>query len=115
MEKIGSYRDLKVWQKGMELAEEVYRLGQHMPKTEEYRLTDQLLRAATSVPANIAEGRARGTRRDYASFISVARGSVAEAETFLLLSVRVKLLSEQQVASALALTDELGKMLKVLR
>ena len=115
MEKIGSYRDLKVWQKGLDLAEEAYRLAKLLPKPEEYRLTSQLLRAAASVPANIAEGHARGTRRDYANFISIARGSVAETETFLLLAVRAKLLSEQQAAPALKLTDELGKMLNVLR
>ncbi|HWQ27646.1 MAG TPA: four helix bundle protein [Dehalococcoidia bacterium] len=115
MERIESYRDLKVWQKGMELAEEAYRLAKLLPKTEEYRLASQLLRAAASVPANIAEGHARGTRRDYANFISIARGSLAETETFVLLGARVKLLSEEQVGPALDLTREVGKMLTVLR
>jgi four helix bundle protein len=115
MEKIESYRDLKAWQKGMDLAEETYQLAKLLPRTEEYRLTSQLLRAVASVPANIAEGHARGTRRDYANFISIARGSVAETETFLLLAVRAKLLSEPQAAPALKLTGELGKMLNVLR
>jgi four helix bundle protein len=115
MSKIESHRDLVVWQKGMELAEEAYRLSKMLPKAEEYRLTSQLLRAAASVPANIAEGHARGTRRDYANFISIARGSVAETETFLLLAVRTELLTEQEAAKATQLTDELGKMLNVLR
>jgi len=115
MGKIESHRDLKVWQKGMELAEEAYRLARLLPKVEEYRLTGQLLRAATSVPANIAEGHARGTRRDYMNFVSIARGSLAEAETFLLLAVRTALIKENQAAKALALADELGKMLTVLR
>jgi len=115
MGKIESHRDLKVWQKGMELAEEVYRLAKVLPKTEEYRLTGQLLRAAASVPANIAEGHARGTRKDYANFVNIARGSLAETETFLLLAVRTGLLKENQAATALSVTGELGRMLTVLR
>lgn len=115
MGKIESHRDLKVWQKGMDLAEETYRLARMLPKTEEYRLTGQLLRAAASIPANIAEGHARGTRKDYANFVNIARGSLAETETFLLLAVRTRLLTQEQTATALGLTDELGKMLTVLR
>ena len=56
MSEVQSYRDLVVWQKGMGLAEEAYKLAKLMPRAEEYRLTSQLLRAAASVPANIAEG-----------------------------------------------------------
>ena len=115
MEKIESHRDLKVWQKGMDLAAEAYRLAKLMPRTEEFRLTSQLLRAAASVPANLAEGHARGTRKDYANFVSIARGSLAETETFLLLAVRAELLTEQQTQKALELATELGKMLTVLR
>ena len=115
MDKVASHRDLKVWQKGMDLAEEAYRLAKMLPTTEEYRLTGQLLRAAASVPANIAEGHARGTRKDYANFVNIARGSLAETETFLLLAVRTGLLKENQAATALGLTTELGKMLTVLR
>src|SRR5713226_4613662 len=89
---IQSYLDLLVWQKGMRLAAEAYRLAKVLPKAEEYRLTSQLLRAAASVPANIAEGHARGTRKDYAHFVSIARGSLAETETILLLLVEVDLL-----------------------
>ncbi len=81
MVKIESYRDLIVWQQGMELAADVYRVVKLLPKTEEYRLTSQLLRAAASVPANLAEGHARGTRKDYAHYVSIARGSLAEIET----------------------------------
>src|SRR3954452_4737041 len=58
-----------------------------MPRSEEFRITSQLLRASASVPANVAEGWTRATRKDYARFVSIARGSVAEVETFLLLSV----------------------------
>ena len=98
----------------MRLAAEAYRLSKLLPKAEEYRLTSQLLRAATSVPANIAEGHARGTRKDYARFVSIARGSLAETETILLLLVDVGLLTQEHVQAALALCSEIGKMLNGL-
>ncbi|HZT50075.1 MAG TPA: four helix bundle protein [Hyphomicrobiaceae bacterium] len=111
---VQSYRDLVVWQKAMRLGAEAYRLSRLLPKAEEYRLTSQLLRAAASVPANIAEGHARGTRKDYAHFISIARGSLAETETILLLLVDVELLSNERVQAALALSAEIGRMLNGL-
>ncbi len=109
-----SHRELVVWQKAMQLAVEVYRLAKLMPKTEEYRLTSQMLRAAASVPANVAEGNSRGTRRDYAHFISIARGSLAETETFLLLATSVSLLPGPETEKALQLCDEVGRMLNSL-
>jgi four helix bundle protein len=111
---IQSYRDLLVWQKAMRLAAEAYRLAKLLPRAEEYRLTSQLLRAAASVPANIAEGHSRGTRKDYANFISIARGSLAETETILLLLVDVKLLRDEQVQGTLDLCAETGRMLNAL-
>jgi four helix bundle protein len=111
---IKSYRDLDVWRSGMDFAAECYRLGKLMPKAEEFRITSQLLRAAASVPANVAEGWMRSTRKDYARFVSVARGSLAEAETFLLLSVRAELLPESETASAMAIADRLGRQLNML-
>jgi four helix bundle protein len=111
---IQSFRDLLVWQKAMRLAAEAYRLAKSLPKAEEYRLTSQLLRAAASVPANIAEGHSRGTRKDYANFISIARGSLAETETILLLLVNVELLRDEQVRPVLELGSETGRMLNAL-
>ena len=103
-----------VWQKAMRLAAEAYRLGRLLPKAEEYRLTSQLLRAPASVPANIAEGHARGTRKDYAHFISIARGSLADTETILPLLVDVDLLTNEQVQAALEFSSETGRMLNGL-
>jgi four helix bundle protein len=114
MSLIRSYRDLEVWQSGMDLAAECYRLARLMPKSEEFRITSQLLRAAASVPANIAEGRVRATRKEYARFVSIARGSLAEAETFLLLCVRTGLLPENETSEAMAIADKLGRQLNVL-
>jgi four helix bundle protein len=99
----------------MDLAAGAYRLAKLMPKSEEYRLTSQLLRAAASVPANIAEGRMRGSRKEFAQFISIARGSLAETETLLLLAVHAELLRHEAVTDALALADQLGRQLNVLR
>jgi four helix bundle protein len=115
MKAITSYRDLQVWQRAMELATTVYRLAKMMPKTEEFRLTGQMLRAAASVPANIAEGHMRGTRKDYANFVNIARGSLAELETFLMLAERVRLLTPAQTGPAMQLADEIGRMLTALR
>ncbi len=78
-------------------------------------MTSQMQRAVASVPANIAEGYQRGTRRDYARFISIARGSLAETETFLHLAVRVGHLAKESVEPGLALADELSRMLTTLK
>lgn len=113
-EEVRSYQDLLVWQKAMNLAELAYRLAKIMPKAEEYRLTSQLLRAVTSIPANIAEGHSRGTRKAYAHHISIARGSAAEVETLLILARRTELLADPEAADALAGANEIGRMLNVL-
>ncbi len=110
-----SYRDLTVWQKAMDLSVEVYRVSALFPRDERFRLTSQITRAATSVPANIAEGNARGTRKEYAQFVSIARGSLAETETFLLLALRLGYVTEDSTAPVLALATEVGKMLNTLR
>lgn len=115
MAQIVSYRELRVWQAAMELAEAAYRLTRQMPRHEEYRLSAQPIRATASVPANIAEGFMRGTRKDYANFISIARGSLAETETFLLLIQRLKLVSGTTVEKTLTLAAMVGRMLTKLR
>ena len=72
MTKVESHRGLVVWQKAMDLAVEIYRLTAKFPASENYRLVSQITRAVASVPANIAEGNARGTRKDYANFLAIA-------------------------------------------
>jgi four helix bundle protein len=73
MTKIESHRDLFVWQRGMDLVEAVYAATKNFPVAERFRLINQATRAAVSVPANIAEGHARGTRREYAQFVAIAK------------------------------------------
>lgn len=99
----------------MRLAADVYRLTRRLPKQEEYRLTSQIIRAAASVPANIAEGHGRGTRKDYAHFISIARGSLSELETFVLLVQTLELAEADRCEAVLDLCSEVGRMLTALR
>src|SRR5689334_20011421 len=87
---INSFRDLKVWQLGMEIVEHAYHLTSAFPKDELYGLTSQLRRAAVSVPANIAEGHARAFTKEYQRHLSIAVGSLAEVETYLELCVRLQ-------------------------
>jgi four helix bundle protein len=87
--KIRSHRDLKVWQLGMDVAEQVYSLTKAFPDCERFGLVSQLRRAAVSVPANIAEGNARSSTKEYLRYLSIAVGSLAEVETFLDLPIRL--------------------------
>ena len=115
MAKIKSHRDLIVWQKAMDLAEDVYRVTSEFPREEIYRLTSQLIRAVISVPANIAEGHARGTRRDYANFLAIAKGSLMEAETFLMLAERLGYDKLKRIERTLTLVTEVSKMITAIR
>ena len=99
----------------MELAAECYRLAKLLPKTEEFRITSQLLRAAASVPANLAEGWSRASRKEFSRYVSIARGSLAEVETFPLLSVKTDLLAETQADTAMKIADRLDRQLNALR
>lgn len=110
-----SHRELTVWRKAVDLACEVYQLTRQMPKEETYRMSGQIIRCSSSIAANIAEGNARGTRRDYAHFISIARGSAAELETFLIIIRRLQLAPRDQIDSLLRQADEISRMLNALR
>ena len=108
---INSYRDLVVWQRAMELVEEVYRLVRLLPKEEGYGLSDQLRRAVVSIPSNIAEGYGRMAAKDYSRFLVIARGSKYELETQLEICCRVGYLKEKDVERAFKLCESVGKML----
>jgi four helix bundle protein len=114
-DKIKSYEDLKVWQQSILLVERIYILTEIFPKKEQYRLVDQLCRAAVSVPSNIAEGSMRHTTREYIRFIGIAQGSLAEVETQLIISQRLNYLKEDSFMSTMTLAREIGKMLNALR
>ncbi|HEY0925399.1 four helix bundle protein [Brevundimonas sp.] len=112
---MSGYTTLKVWHRAMDLAAGVYDVARQLPKAEQFGMTSQLQRAVASVPANIAEGYQRGSRKDYARFIAIARGSLAETETFLLLAVRVGHLEQSVVTPSLSLADEVSRMLTQLK
>ncbi len=112
--EIQSYRDLRVWQKGMDLAEACYSITKEFPKEEMYGMTSQIRRAAASIPANISEGYGREYRAEYVQFLRIAQGSLKELETHLILSVRVKLTTSQAVNPILTECESLGKMLRSL-
>lgn len=112
--EITSYRDLRVWQAGMDLAEQCYELTKGFPKDEQFGMTSQIRRAAASVPANIAEGYGRESRGDYLKFLRVAQGSLKELETHLLLAERCRITTNQQTQPILTKCESLGKMLHTL-
>lgn len=109
-----NYKELMVWEKSMDLVEEVYRIVSLLPKQEQFALSDQLRRAVVSVPSNIAEGYGRYAVRDYNRFLSIARSSKNEVETQLYICVRLKYISENDIEKAFALCDEIGRMLNSL-
>ncbi|HMN29581.1 MAG TPA: four helix bundle protein [Caldilineaceae bacterium] len=115
MSKLQSYRDLEVWQKSIDWAEQIYLVSSAFPSAERFGLTSQLRRAAVSVPSNIAEGAARTGTGEYLQFLSIASGSLAEAETQLILAQRLKMLADDESARLLNLADEISRMLSGLK
>ena len=92
---ITHYKDLMVWQKSMDLAEKIYEAFKSMPKEELFGLSDQMRRAVISVPSNIAEGQQRSSTKDYIRFLHIARGSLGELETQIILCERLKYLEHE--------------------
>ena len=114
-QKIEDYKDLIVWQRSMELAEEVYRLVKKLPKEELFALSDQIRRAAISIPSNIAEGYERNSTKEYIYFLSIAKGSKAELETQLLLCTKIHYLNNSDIEKSISLIQEIGKMINSLQ
>lgn len=111
---ISSYKDLIVWQRAIELVVEIYKLTEDFPKEEIYGLTAQMRRSAVSIPSNIAEGRFRGTKKDYSQFLRIAYGSGAELETQIEISRRLPKTKELDYSKAGSLLEEIMKMLNVI-
>ena len=112
---VRSYQELRVWQLGMQIAREVYELSRAFPKHEIYGVTAQMRRAAISVPANIAEGHARESTRDYLRHLSIAFGSLAELETFLFFAETLGYTAGDATRQLLEQCDQEGKMLRTLQ
>ncbi|MBM3934217.1 MAG: four helix bundle protein [SAR202 cluster bacterium] len=112
---VNSYQDLRVWQMGMELVEETYKVSLTFPPHERYGLAQQIQRAAVSIPSNIAEGHERHHIKEYLHHLSMAQASLAELETQLLIAIRLKYLTEEQSAMARQTADSLGRQIRALR
>ncbi len=111
---INSYRDLIVWQRSMELVLVTYAVTERFPKSEIYGLTAQMRRAVISIPSNIAEGKMRGTRKDYRHFLLNAFGSGAELETQIEIAQQLTFVSSEDSTKTIQLLEEVMKMLNVL-
>jgi four helix bundle protein len=105
-----SHRDLKVWQISLDVTEALYRLTADWPKHEQYGLVSQVRRAAVSVPANIAEGAGRRTPGEFMHFVGIARGSLAELETLLIVARRLDYVDEPTYRAIFNDLLELGRM-----
>ena len=115
MSTINSFRDLRVWQAGMTLVEEVYRLTQSFPTYESYGLTNQVRRAAVSVPSNIAEGHTREHTKEYLHHISMAQASLAELQTQVEIAGRLRYVPPEAVNKILEYAASLSRQLYALR
>jgi len=111
MTQIQSYKDLLIWQKGIALVKLVYEICETLPKEEVYGLQSQMKRAAISIPSNIAEGYGRNYTQNYIQFLRIARGSLLELETQLIISKELKLIGEKLYAKMEGLITEENKML----
>ncbi|MDO8561981.1 MAG: four helix bundle protein [bacterium] len=111
---IKSHKDLVVWQKSVQLSIAIYKLTDDFPAREVYSLASQMRRAVVSIPSNIAEGKSRGTRKDFAHFLHMAYGSASELETQLLIAKQLKFCGDEKYIEANSLLTEVSKMLRVM-
>jgi four helix bundle protein len=115
MEKeIKSFRDLIIWQRGINLVKEVYEETRNFPKQELYGLTSQIRRSAISIPSNVSEGHTRQHRAEFRQFLSMALGSLAELETQIIISRELNYISSEKSEKVIDQIDSLGKMIRGL-
>ena len=112
---INSFRDLRVWQSGMDLVTQVYKLTQFFPREEQYGLTSQMRRAAVSVPSNIAEGHARESSKEYLNHLSITQGSLAELQTQIEIAARLDFAPAEAARQLLELSAALSRQIFALR
>ena len=110
MNKIKTFRDLKVWQKGIELVKEVYSITKKFPSDELYGLISQMRRSAVSIPSNIAEGFRRKYAKEHKQFLNIALGSCAELETQVVIARDLNYLNTEQESVLLELIDHICAM-----
>ena len=106
-----SFRDLQIWQRGLDLSILIYNYTVDFPKEEQFGLTSQLRRASTSVPLNIAEGWGRGSNKSFANFLKIARGSLFEVETILEICCRLDYINNETINTLRNEIEQIGKMI----
>lgn len=111
MAKIYSYKELIVWQKAIILVKEAYITLDEMPAEEKYNLTQQMKRSVVSIPANIAEGWGRKSRKSYVHFLRISSGSLYEFETFLIIAMELGFIELKKAEKLNSMLDELARML----
>jgi four helix bundle protein len=111
----GSYRDLVVWQRSVDVAVDVYRLTRDYPPDERFGITAQVRRAAISISNNIAEGHGRATRGEFLNALSVAHGSANEVENCLLVSHRLEFVTDREIQPPLELISDVRRLMAKFR
>jgi four helix bundle protein len=109
-----SYKELEVWKKSMDLVEQVYLVSNDFPNHEKFGLVSQMQRAAVSIPANIAEGWGRSSTLEYIHFLKIAKGSLLELETHIIIAERLKYLDNSKSKKLISRIDEVLRMLSSL-
>ena len=110
-QRVDDYKDLIAWKRAMELAKAAYLLARMLPREENYALADQIRRSSVSIPSNIAEGYGRTGSKEYARFLSMARGSSYELETQIILCVDLGYIQEADTVKAIGLCKEVARIL----
>ncbi|MBI4722193.1 MAG: four helix bundle protein [Candidatus Stahlbacteria bacterium] len=112
--RVKSFRDLRIWQEGIELVKEVYKITVHFPRTELYGLTSQIRKAVVSIPSNIAEGHIRGHTAEFRQFLYIALGSLAELETQVVIAFELAFIDEKGSTSLITRMNTLGRQIRSL-
>ena len=112
---VNDFRDLRVWQAGMDLVEQIYLMSRSFPKHEQYGLASQMQRAAVSIPSNIAEGHARGYTKEYLRHVAIAQGSLAELQTQIEIASRLTYGEQHQFGQMSEQALALSRQLRALR
>lgn len=111
MAEIKTHKDLLVWEKSIDLVEQIYKFTKQFPKEELYGITNQMRRCAVSIPANIAEGSGRKNKAEFIQFLHIALGSASELETHLIISQRLGFLSSNSYDEIMNALNEIIKMI----
>src|SRR6266542_6684551 len=107
---MNNYKELKVWQKAVECTVEIHKLSASFPNNEQFGLTNQVRRAAYSIPSNIAEGAGRSSKKEFAHFLSIALGSTFEIETQLIIANKINYIENNKLEGILEQVSEIQKM-----